>query len=407
MEAMSERDQLELLTGPDAAALLAQALGTEGARLETWSVHSLHHRPAAGVTVGYSLTVRGLDGSVSSQYVCASTARLSCADAPGLVRLERPDLPVQVHVWRHPNDPELPALPMACDPAAMSALLGRPVAVQMVGYRPTRRCVLRLLERDRPTAFLKVVRPRALPDLAARHELLAAAGVPAPRVVHSEPTGLAVLSVVTGTPLAQYLARGLADPEATFAAVNAVLDALPAGALDLQRHPSWSERVAHYAHAAATALPEAAAEAERIATAVEAAMADSDPGPVVPTHGDWYEANIVMADETHVRSVLDVDSVGPGYRVDDLACLLAHMSVLPHLAPQVYPRVPEILERWWRVAQRQVDARALAARCAAVTLSLVAGARKPAGEAWRADANGRLAEAARWLELMESAAAGG
>lgn len=402
MTGLSEREQVELLTGPEALALLAEALGTEGSHIEKWQVHSLHHRPAAGVTVGYSLEVRSQDGALSSQYVCASTARLSNKRAPGLVSLEHPDLPVRVHVWRHPNDPELPALPTACDPDAMGALLGRPVAVHMVGYRPTRRSVLKLIEGERTTAYVKVVRPRALPDLLARHELLAAAGVPAPRVLRSEPNGLAVLSVATGTPLAVFLARGLADPARTLAAVTGVLDSLPAGVLSLQRHPSWSERVEHYAHAAATALPERAAEARHIAAVVTRAMATSDPGPEVATHGDFYEANILMRDEHQVGSILDVDSLGPGYRVDDVACLLAHVSVLPHLAPRVYPHVPAVVEAWWEAATSHLDERALAARCAAVTLSLVAGAKKTDGESWRGDANGRLGEAARWVALLET-----
>src|SRR5659263_412181 len=125
MEPMSEPEQVELLTGPEAEGLLVAALGTEGATTSSWSVHSLHHRPGAGVSVGYSLAVRTAGGATTSQYVCATTSRLSRHDTPGLVRLEQPGGGGTVHVWRHPHDPELPALPRACDATAMSGLAGR------------------------------------------------------------------------------------------------------------------------------------------------------------------------------------------------------------------------------------------------------------------------------------------
>ena len=105
MEPMSEPEQVELLTGPEAEGLLVAALGTEGATISSWSVHSLHHRPGAGVSVGYSLAVRTAGGATTSQYVCATTSRLSRHDTPGLVRLEQPGGGVTVHVWRHPHDP--------------------------------------------------------------------------------------------------------------------------------------------------------------------------------------------------------------------------------------------------------------------------------------------------------------
>ena len=91
------------------------------------------------------------------------------------------------------------------------------------------------------------------------------------------------------------------------------------------------------------------------------------------------------------------DSVGPGHRVDDLACLLGHVSVLPHLAPATYPRVPPVLAAWTHRCEELVDPVALHTRGAGVVLSLVAGARRTDGAHWRADAEGRLARAEAWL----------
>ena len=167
MEPMSELEQVELLTGPGAGGLLEAALGTEDATITHWDVHALHHRPSAGVSVGYTLQVRDPSGRESSQYVCATPARLTDPSVPGLVRLEHPGGRTTVHLWRHPHDPELPALPPACDAAAMSGVLGRPVVVHMVAYRPTRRCVLKLTDGEATRAFVKVVRRGRGSDVVA------------------------------------------------------------------------------------------------------------------------------------------------------------------------------------------------------------------------------------------------
>lgn len=396
---MPESDQVELLTGDGARPIIAAALGTEGSQLVEWRAHALHHRPGAGVSVGYSVTVRGPDGTTSEQYVCATTGRITDPASPGLVRLDHPGASISVHVWRHPHDPELPALAAACEPAAVSEILGMPVAVSIVSYRPTRRCVVKATVNDEPQSYLKVVRPKTLDDLVQRHMILDASGVPVPRVMYSDERGLVALTPAGGRPMARFLADGLDDDAATLDAVVGILDRFPADVMRLPRHPSWSERVEYYGHAAATALPEEAERAGEISDAVTRLMQSSDPGPLVPTHGDFYEANITMHSQTDVAALLDVDSVGPGYRVDDLACLLGHVSVLPCLAPATYPEVPGTLAVWWQHLVAGVDQTALAARAAAVTLSLVAGAKKPDGDEWRTDALHRLAQAEHWLTL--------
>lgn len=397
--AMSEFDQVELLTGAGARDLIAHALGTEGSDLIECAVHALHHRPGAGVSAGYTITVRTPGGATEEQYICATTGRISNPSTPGLVRLEHPSGEVTVHVWRHPHDPELPALPAACDSDTISRLLEVPASVSIVSYRPTRRCVVKVEGRAGTLAFLKVVRPKLFPDLVRRHEILTAAGLPVPRITHTDDRGLVALTAAPGRPMAHYLSAGVDDDAATLDAVVGMLDLLPDSVTSLPKHPSWSERVDYYGHAAATALPSEAERARGVAAEVVRMMQSSDPGPVVPTHGDFYEANIFLSSPTEVSALLDVDAVGPGHRVDDLACLLGHVSVLPCLAPTSYPEVPHTLVLWWEYLAAQVDRTALAARAAAVTLSLVAGAKKTQGEAWRQDALERLAQAEHWLTL--------
>ena len=398
-QAAREPEEVALLTGPRAASVLSGALAPAGQQLLSWEVHSVHHRPGAGVSVGYTAVVASPNGSRSTEYLCATTARLSNPQAVGLTRVSPRggDGPV-VHVWRHPADPELPALAVACTPSLLSRRLGTAIKAAMVAYRPTRRAVVRVTYPDSSTAYAKVLRPGQSAAFAERHRMLRAAGVPAPDVLRDDPDGLVLLSTGRGVALSGLLSRGMDKGRAArvFASLTALLDALPASALQLTPHPAWSERARHYAHAASTVLPEHALRARAIADGVEQLMAACDPGPVVPVHGDFYEANVLMEGEG-VASLLDVDSLGPGHRVDDLACLLGHVSVLDHLAPASYPHLRPVLEVWTRLAEQQVDPVSLRARCAGVVLSLVAGARREDGGPWRPDAEGRLARAETWL----------
>ncbi|CAM2923035.1 phosphotransferase [Actinomyces slackii] len=396
--ASREPEEIALLTGARAASVLSAALAPAGQGLASWEVHSVHHRPGAGVSVGYTAVVV-TNGRSTTEYLCATTAHLTNPSAPGLTRVAPTggNGPV-VYVWRHPADPELPGLAVACTPALLSARVGAQIKATMVAYRPTSRAVVRTTFPDKSVAYAKVLRPHQAPGFAQRHRMLTGAGVPAPEVLREDPDGLVLLSAGTGADLSGMLARGMTKEKAArvFQALVDLLDSLPHSALQLPVHPAWSDRARHYAHAAATVLPESAARARAVADGVDHLMKHSDAGPLIPVHGDFYEANVLMKDD-RVSCLLDVDALGPGYRADDLACLLGHVSVLDHMAPDSYPHLRPIMKTWTRMAERLVDPVALRARCAGVVLSLVAGARREDGGPWRADAEGRLARAESWL----------
>ena len=117
----------------------------------------------------------------------------------------------------------------------------------------------------------------------------------------------------------------------------------------------------------------------------------------MPTHGDFYEANIFTADG-RVSAVIDLDSLGPGLREDDLATLLGHLAVLRSLAPTIYPHGDELVIEWFEVLARTCDPAALAARVAGVVLSLVAGTTPDL-------AAERLATAEEWFGRAQQLAA--
>ncbi|WP_225752969.1 aminoglycoside phosphotransferase family protein [Actinotalea sp. Marseille-Q4924] len=399
--ARRERADQALLTGPDAEHVLRAVLDAEGVRLSTWAVHQVHHRPGVGVTVGWTVRWEQGEGDAvrgGEEYLLGTTAPVPAGTARSTtVRIADRD----VTVWRHPADPVLPGLATASDHALVAAALGlepTQMLLELVTYRPLRRAVLRA-STGTTTAYLKVVRPHTAGDLTRRHALLLAAGLP---VAPAQDLGDGVLrlGMVPGRPLTDALAADGAagvDPHD----VLALLDRFPAALRDLPRRAAWSERLRHHTDAAATAVPGHAREIETVSRRVAELLRTSDAGPVVATHGDLHDANLLLSGD-RITGVLDVDGAGPGHRVDDLACLLGHLSVLPALAPHVHRHVPAALPRWTAAFERDVDAVALRARAAAVVLSLVAGARRESRDGWQAEAEGRIAAAAQWVDEAES-----
>ncbi|GGC09711.1 phosphotransferase [Cellulomonas carbonis] len=398
-----ERSDLALLTGAAAGDLLAAVLAAEGVRLTGWAVHQVHHRPGVGVTVGWTVSWEGAGPgpgpaatvrSRGDEYLLGTTAAVP-AGTPGSTTATLDGRPVTV--WRHPADPVLPGLARVSDAASAVAVVTPPGAatpapgapapdappptLELVTYRPLRRAVLRTTTgttTGTTTAYLKVVRPRTAPDLVRRHALLLDAGLPvAP--VRDAGDGVLVLGELRGTRLTDALAvDGAADLDPQ--AVVELLDRFPDGLLELPRRRAWADHAQRYAEAAAAVVPDRAHELGLLGREVASLVGRSDPGPVVPTHGDLHDANLLLGPTGHaVVGLLDVDSAGPGHRVDDLACLLGHLAVLPVLAPEVHRHVPPTLARWLAAADATVDPVALRARVAGVVLSLVAGAAPEGG----------------------------
>lgn len=402
----NERRAVDLLTGPSAGDMLAVALRGDGV-VRSWHVHAVNHRPGASVSVGYSVVWDRFHGDDRERrvredlYLVATTAtirpdRLARADAKTLYADAMP-----VHLWEFPNDPELPALELACDPEPLSTFVGQRVDVELLGYRPTRRAVLRV-EGEDENFYAKVVRPGAREALLHRHTAFEKARLPTPRVAKSNADGLVLTTAVTGTPLSQIYVRG-GNLDVTFASLSATLEALPLIGLGLKRRPAWAERCEHYAHAASVSLPDIADRVGAAASEIRRYRAEADYGPIVPTHGDFYEANVLVSPSTgRVSGLLDLDTFGPGYRADDWGCLLGHLSVLPSLNSK-YKNVGAITDRWFERARTEVDPVALAASAAGVALSLVASARQRGRSNWKKQALARLDVVEAWLVTAREA----
>src|SRR5699024_2977870 len=168
--------------------------------------------------------------------------------ALGAVRCDSPA--GQLHIWAHPNDPELPGLAVAEDPTLLAQrltpLLGVAVDVtapQMLVLRPLRRAVYRVQvtsQLGERVLFLKVVRPKKVAELLRRYTACSLT----PRAADAG-DGLLVSEAAEGRPLTDLLYRPTSpnpgmrvDPHAVLGA----LDSLQPEAMDLPPRAAPSSR---------------------------------------------------------------------------------------------------------------------------------------------------------------------
>ncbi|MBE1523505.1 phosphotransferase [Nesterenkonia lutea] len=397
-----EARQLAFMESYDAHSPVAEAIQHTGVYATSVHLESLQHRPGAGVTGIYRVATGrpvlprgGLAGSyaetsdhVDELYVGMTTEPVS-ADADGVVQSHSPY--GRLSIWQHPLDPALPGLRIASDPGSVRSVWGEGrdlLSLETISYRPLRRAVIAAQFDDGTRLFLKVLRARRADQLHTRHRLLLDAGVPTAVPVREPVSDVVALREGPGESLAEYF---LADGAAATLPEQFIdlLERLPTKVMALPSREAWTDRLSAYATAAASALPGETTRIRALAAHISAALPQTDRGPVVPTHGDFYEANLLMH-QGQVSALLDVDSLGPGHRVDDLACFLGHMAVLPAVDSR-YVHVPAAFRRFATGFAATVDPRALRVRTASVALSLVAGARDTRSPAWHGNAEHRLA----------------
>ncbi|WP_052462177.1 protein kinase family protein [Nigerium massiliense] len=389
---------LDWFTGPQRAGIVRAALAALGRPDPEHllvGVDRVHHRPEVDTTVLYSLNLTSADPAVAKPelVLIVTTAALP----EGVASFEYDGLTLRT--WKHPDDPRLPALQAVDDPERLRAWLPSErrdggARGQLLSYRPLRRAVVRL-DGGGKRYYVKLIRADRAAGLSRRYRLLDAAGL-GPVVAGEPEDGVLVAEKVPGRSLAHALVAWHDNPSALPAPqeVADLLDRMPDGLLALPRRESWAERADFHGATAAAALPQHAGEIRSITQHLQRLVADAPTGPVVPTHGDFYEANVFVA-KGHFTRMIDVDAAGPGLREDDLACLLGHLAVLPDLSPSHYPRIVEVTQSWGAAFEQMVAPAALRARTAGVILSLVAGTTP-------AHALARLDLCRAWLYRAES-----
>lgn len=386
-----------LLTTPH--ALLAAAVDAAGGRLDSAHPRQASWVPGRSLTVRYDAQVRWATAPPAQESLVATIGRVP----RGALVLTGPDGSA-VGVWRAPHDPSLPGLARLGVPEVLAALLddvGVPAGTatsRTVAYRPGRRAVVRV-ERGGVTVFLKVVRPSRIEALHRRHQALRT-DLPVPHSLGWSPElGVVVQEGLSGRVLRAELCSGAPLPSARQLVV--LLDRLPAppdGAVSR----GWGTR--DHVQLLASLRPDLASTIAYVADAASEAEAEvADTSPLVPVHGDFHEAQLLVRDG-RVTGVLDVDTAALGDRVQDLATMIGHLSSLALRSPQ-----RRAIERYaaglLHVFDRLVDPVTLRHAVAAVVLGLATGPFRVLEDSWPANTGERIALAAEWTRSAERVAA--
>lgn len=377
-----------LLTTDAVADLLVAAVQHAGGRLLGWQLDHVDSAPQHSTTATYYAEVDWPHGRRTE--LLGVSARAGAPTKTDSLAEIFADGDREVAVWIYPRDPDLPGLARVAYPEHLVDLInarnlaGRLVTpaevdLRMIGYRPRRRAVVRARV-GAMTLYIKVLRPKVFGDIALKHRLLTEAGLPAPEVLAETEDALLVLRKLPGRPLA----KAIFQPELPCTAEQLIniLDAMPPAVADLERRPPWSDAVEHYADIVAQALPSESPRLEWLVREIRSGLRGIPLG-TEPTHGDFHEGQLHVHDG-RIVGILDVDTIGPGRRADDLACLIAHLSTVQGMNAEQAARLRSLLATWVPVFDERVDPVELRLRAAAVIVSLATGPYRSQEPNWQA-----------------------
>lgn len=433
------RPLAHLLTGDVSEALervletvLTDRVGNGVGTITDWRPQHVSHRVGRSTTVQFA---------VSTETSTGRTATFAVVLAHGV----KGPLPLrsgghELVGWRLADDPRLPGLERALRAdrvASLLELIGHPVgppSLRRRAYRPGRRAVVEVTGPE-GRLFLKVVRPAraaALADIHRRSGLT----LPVPRVLGCTTDGIVVLSALPGRTLRSALTSvdpaepHLVDRLPGYHEISAHLDRLPPlprPELTPATRPSGpgdrATKVRRQADLISTVLPDLAPAlddlVDRTATMMGGASSHrrrdragdtEDERPLVPVHGDLYESQIMVTRGTRpsVCGVLDLDTVGAGHRIDDIATLCAHLSTLALRSasgdrpptPLGDPATPvgRYLRTLFEAAEADHEPAGLRARTAARVVGMATGPFRVQETGWPASTKRRLDLARAWLD---------
>lgn len=379
---------LAILLDSAAEELLAAVTSSLGGTMRTVERTQVSLAPGRSVTVQFRLDVQWpSEGTRKETFVATSGV-----DVPdGVPVFSAGD--ADIALWRFPNDPLLPGLPVVSDRERLATLLHQvgieeeTVSSRRRSYRPARRAVFEVVT---PTnrAFVKVVRPKRVAELQRIHTAMTAE-VPVP-MSHgwNAQHGLVVLQAMPGRTLRKALEAG-SRKLPTGAAILALLDSLP----HLESAVAVSgprRRVGSHARLLQALLPRLADRIEGVVGLVEGAGSRQEQ----PVHGDFHSSQLLVRGTTLV-GLIDVDTAGTGLRTDDLGMLLAHLAALSLTTSN-----RRVVDRYGSQLiadfDRVVDPRTLRATVAAAMLGFATGPFRVQQPTWPVETERRIAHAEQW-----------
>lgn len=390
----------EHLLGPGAPEVIAAALAEVGATVESSTPTGTAYQRGRSLTVSHDVAVRWADGRRTTEHIVLHGGRRTPPEGAFVMS----DGELDIVVWRVPADPWLPGLAAAIDPDRVGPLLaglGFPaedLQTRIRAYRPGRRAVVEVWGPG-TRAFVKVVRPSRAEALHERHAALdTVAEVPA-SLGWSAEHGIVVLQAMPGRTARQILAGS--GPLPSGAELLSVLDSLPP--TDEAPHKGW--RLEEFRDHISTVHPDIADRVAELTDGLAPFEAEVAAEPSVSVHGDLYEAQVIV-DGGRVVGLLDVDTFGPGRRIDDLATYVGHLVVLATTMPgreeRILGHARDVLAQF----DATVAPDLLRAAVAAVILGLATGSFRVLDDDWPRHTAHRIELAHQWLESARSVRAG-
>jgi aminoglycoside phosphotransferase len=409
----AELPALPVLLSPAASEIVAHAVEGDGGRIHSLKREYASYRPRRRILVSYEAEVEWPNGSFTEETIVA-LARSSGELPGGAIRVEVAG--TTAALWRLPHDPYLPGLPSAMDPAYVSGVLERlglpsvGIEVTRRAYWPRSRAVLRVATQPsrnklvfRPgqgltpagstdLLYLKVVEPEDGEGIYRAHRTLAGYKLPIPNC-HAwlEDEGILVLEPMPGRPLYDAVQDGHPAPDGQD--LLALLDRLAAVPIDGKPRETSTGTVKRYMGVLQAVLP---GEAERIDRFVERLGEDSDE-PLITSHGDFHEYQ-VLVDSGRVSGLLDIDEVGPGQRLDDLAMMAARFWSFAPFERRGRERLEQYTFDLLRTFGEVVDPVELHRRVAAVLFARATSPFRNQERGWPREISRIIALAEDWLD---------
>lgn len=349
-------------------------------------------RPEKSLTMRYRVTAD--DGGLAGTNDVVAVI----GDIPGGVSIvEGPD--AEVGVWVLPDDPNLPGLKSSLDVPTVSNLLAdlgskeEATGIRLRAYRPGRRAVVQV-EAGQSSIFLKVVPPKRIEKLHAKHRFLTD-HLPVPDSLGLAPDlGIVAMRALPGVDLRTALRDGtmpLPDP----AAIMALPASLPEPPESSWKSWSPEDNLEGTVDLLTRLLPDEGPRLQRLLGEIGEDAAPRE----LPVHGDYHEAQILV-DGARLIGLIDVDTFGWGRSGDDAATMLAHLHLMASgsRSPERVIEFARTLNQAWDTV---VDPVRLRLKTAAHVLGLATGPFRVQSDEWPAETIARIEVAAQWVQSAQ------
>jgi hypothetical protein len=372
----------DILLSPYAADALTPAVAPDGGVVRQASLREVDYYPGGSVNAAYDAVVEWPDST--SVEILGVVARQD-----GRTRGERVAEVggVSADVWRYPDDPYLPGLRAAIDPVYVEAvlesagLLRGKLDFEVHGYAPRNRAVVEIrtqpisskltfrpgqgLVKPAPESvlYMKVLRPERIDGLVTAHAALEGV-IPVPQALHVDrERALLGISPLPGVPLWEAIVDGTYPPLGADELLD-VLGRIEDVPIDKDARMTPSQSVRMNIRTLSVLLPGRAAALERF----QERLGEDVVQPEITVHGDFHEYQLLV-DDRGLSGVLDLDDVGRGYRVDDMAMMLGRVWAFSRTERTGGPALERYFWSLLEAFEPQVDSVELRRRIAAVCMN--------------------------------------